>query len=150
MRPQIRQALAATRACRCTMLPICPSAVLLASAQAQPGDAVLLSPACASMDMFRDYAHRAQVFIEAVQALAAGRRASAGGGHNGHGVRRPTRPSSPLRWQRAALAACSAGCTARRTSRSDVAARARGRYRVPQQSRAADARWAWTRRCFGW
>ena len=31
---------------------------------------MLLSPACASMDMFRDYAHRAQVFTEAVQALA--------------------------------------------------------------------------------
>jgi len=39
--------------------------------QAQPGDAVLLSPACASLDMFRNYAHRADVFVEAVQALAA-------------------------------------------------------------------------------
>ena len=39
--------------------------------QAQPGDAVLLSPACASLDMFRNYAHRAEVFVEAVQALAA-------------------------------------------------------------------------------
>lgn len=37
---------------------------------AQPGDAVLLSPACASLDMFRDYAHRAQVFVDAVRALA--------------------------------------------------------------------------------
>jgi len=42
-----------------------------AFAQAQPGDAVLLSPACASLDMFRDYAHRADVFIAEVQALAA-------------------------------------------------------------------------------
>ena len=41
--------------------------------QAQPGDAVLLSPACASLDMFRNYAHRAEVFVEAVQALAADR-----------------------------------------------------------------------------
>jgi UDP-N-acetylmuramoylalanine--D-glutamate ligase len=41
--------------------------------QARPGDAVLLSPACASLDMFRDYAHRAQVFTDAVQALAAER-----------------------------------------------------------------------------
>lgn len=45
-------------------------AVQLASAQAREGDAVLMSPACASMDMFRDYAHRAQVFVAAVQELA--------------------------------------------------------------------------------
>ncbi|MFW9611362.1 MAG: UDP-N-acetylmuramoyl-L-alanine--D-glutamate ligase [Fluviibacter sp.] len=37
--------------------------------QAQPGDTVLLSPACASLDMFRNYAERAQVFIDAVQTL---------------------------------------------------------------------------------
>jgi UDP-N-acetylmuramoylalanine--D-glutamate ligase len=29
---------------------------------------VLLSPACASLDMFRNYAHRAEVFVAAVQA----------------------------------------------------------------------------------
>lgn len=45
-------------------------AVQQAAWQAQPGDAVLMSPACASLDMFRDYAHRAQVFVEAVRALA--------------------------------------------------------------------------------
>ncbi len=38
--------------------------------QAQPGDAVLLSPACASLDMFRNYGHRAEVFASAVQSLA--------------------------------------------------------------------------------
>ena len=43
-------------------------AVKLASARANPGDAVLLSPACAIFDMFKDYAHRAEVFREAVQA----------------------------------------------------------------------------------
>ena len=37
---------------------------------AQPGDAVLLSPACASYDMFRSYVHRAEVFVQAVLQLA--------------------------------------------------------------------------------
>ncbi len=45
-------------------------AVQIASAQAQAGDAVLLSPACASFDMFKDYAHRAEVFRQAVQIYA--------------------------------------------------------------------------------
>ena len=44
-------------------------AVRQASALAQGGDAVLLSPACASFDMFRNYAHRAEVFVTAVHAL---------------------------------------------------------------------------------
>ena len=48
-------------------------AVELAAGQAQQGDAVLLSPACASMDMFKDYAHRAQVFCQAVEQLAEAR-----------------------------------------------------------------------------
>ncbi|GBG15363.1 UDP-N-acetylmuramoylalanine--D-glutamate ligase [Novimethylophilus kurashikiensis] len=44
-------------------------AVQLASQVAQQGDAVLLSPACASFDMFRNYAHRAEVFVQAVRQL---------------------------------------------------------------------------------
>jgi UDP-N-acetylmuramoylalanine--D-glutamate ligase len=39
--------------------------------QARSGDAVLLSPACASLDMFRNYAHRAEVFVNEVQAMVA-------------------------------------------------------------------------------
>ena len=46
------------------------AAVELAARQAQTGDAVLMSPACASFDMFDNYGHRAQVFCDAVQALA--------------------------------------------------------------------------------
>ena len=48
-------------------------AVKRAAALALPGDAVLLSPACASFDMFRNYEHRAQVFIAAVRAMEAGK-----------------------------------------------------------------------------
>ncbi len=44
-------------------------AVHQSSGLAQRGDAVLLSPACASFDMFRNYAHRAEVFIAAVRGL---------------------------------------------------------------------------------
>ena len=49
------------------------SAVEQASQIANSGDMVLLSPACASFDMFKDYAHRAQVFVDAVNELAISR-----------------------------------------------------------------------------
>lgn len=52
------------------LAPTLEQAVQWAAQCAQPGDQVLLSPACASFDMFRDYQHRAQVFVQAVQALA--------------------------------------------------------------------------------
>jgi UDP-N-acetylmuramoylalanine--D-glutamate ligase len=45
-------------------------AVKRASAQALTGDAVLMSPACASFDMFDNYEHRAHLFVQAVQDLA--------------------------------------------------------------------------------
>ena len=47
------------------------AAVHIAKTLAEAGDAVLLSPACASFDMFRNYEHRAQVFVEAVKAMEA-------------------------------------------------------------------------------
>ena len=57
-----------------TMVPIVRAgdmveAVRSAAALASPGDAVLLSPACASFDMYRDYEHRAKAFAEAVDTL---------------------------------------------------------------------------------
>lgn len=44
--------------------------VRAAFAFAQPGDAVLLSPACSSLDMFRDYKHRGEEFVSAVERFA--------------------------------------------------------------------------------
>ena len=69
--PLIRAALASTSA-PVTLMDAAsmPEAVQLAQQHAKAGDAVLMSPACASFDMFDNYEHRAHVFCEAVQALA--------------------------------------------------------------------------------
>lgn len=70
--PVIRAAIADTG----VALIDCPTledAVNTAGELAQEGDAVLLSPACASFDMFKDYAHRAEVFVDAVRELGLSR-----------------------------------------------------------------------------
>ena len=66
--PLIRKALAATGVAieRASSIQ---ETVRRAAAIARPGDAVLLSPACASFDMFRDYRHRGEAFAAAVKAL---------------------------------------------------------------------------------
>jgi UDP-N-acetylmuramoylalanine--D-glutamate ligase len=58
--------------------PTLDAAVALARALAEPGDAVLLAPACASFDMFSSYADRGRRFVQAVQQLAAKEGAEAG------------------------------------------------------------------------
>jgi UDP-N-acetylmuramoylalanine--D-glutamate ligase len=47
-----------------------PEAVHQAAQRARSGDAVLMSPACASFDMFTGYEHRARVFCDTVLAMA--------------------------------------------------------------------------------
>ena len=77
----------------------------------RPGDAVVLSPACSSFDMFRDYAHRGEVFAAAVAALA-------GGGASESGVRggpdacddEPERAPGALPGPAAARSAIRCGC----------------------------------------
>ncbi|MDO4877983.1 MAG: UDP-N-acetylmuramoyl-L-alanine--D-glutamate ligase [Neisseria sp.] len=66
--PQIRRDLAVSgvRLVDCASME---EAVRTAYGLAREGDAVLLSPACASFDMFKGYAHRAQVFAQAFAAL---------------------------------------------------------------------------------
>jgi UDP-N-acetylmuramoylalanine--D-glutamate ligase len=71
-RDRVAMALAAT-------VPVVPcdslrAAVEGALARAQPGDTVLLAPACSSFDMFRDYAERGRAFKDEVRRLAETRR----------------------------------------------------------------------------
>jgi UDP-N-acetylmuramoylalanine--D-glutamate ligase len=56
--------------CRTQRAASLPEAVRLARAAARRGDTVLLSPACASLDMFKDYAHRGDTFAQAVRQMA--------------------------------------------------------------------------------
>lgn len=66
-RDQLAKVLAGEVPCR--FADSMEEAVALAAALAQPGDNVLLSPACASFDMFKGFAHRGEVFAEAVRRL---------------------------------------------------------------------------------
>jgi len=67
--PLIREALADTGVSLLDASSM-DDAVVQSNRAAHAGDAVLLSPACASFDMFKDYAHRAQCFVDAVRNLA--------------------------------------------------------------------------------
>ncbi|MDE1183199.1 UDP-N-acetylmuramoyl-L-alanine--D-glutamate ligase [Paraburkholderia sp.] len=70
--PQIRAALADTGIALADYATL-EEATRAATTLAEPGDAVLLSPACASLDMFKNYAHRAAVFRSTVEDIAAER-----------------------------------------------------------------------------
>jgi len=70
--PRIRAALESTGIAMNEQATL-EAATRAATALAQPGDVVLLSPACASFDMFRNYGHRAAVFRDTVEEIAAER-----------------------------------------------------------------------------
>ncbi len=70
--PLLQQALAVSAPV--TMVASLEEAVNIAATQALPGDLVLLSPACASFDMFSGYAQRGELFCALVQQLAGQRR----------------------------------------------------------------------------
>lgn len=67
----------------CALVSSLLEAVTVAAKKAAPGDVILLSPACSSLDQFRSYQHRGEVFRQAVHALATPTRGGrAFGDHN--------------------------------------------------------------------
>jgi UDP-N-acetylmuramoylalanine--D-glutamate ligase len=77
-RAKLREQLAG--ACPLEEAPTLEAAVRRGAEIARPGETVLLSPACASFDMFRDFEHRGEMFRQAVRDLAA---PGSGGQHAG-------------------------------------------------------------------
>jgi hypothetical protein len=63
----------------CALADSLEEAVFKAAGNALPGDVVLLSPACSSFDMFRNYQHRGEVFCQAVESWRCNIRSSSGG-----------------------------------------------------------------------
>jgi UDP-N-acetylmuramoylalanine--D-glutamate ligase len=66
-----RMGAAIEAACEVSYASSMEEAVAAARREARPGDTVMLSPACASLDMFRDYAHRGDAFAAAVRGGVA-------------------------------------------------------------------------------
>ena len=136
--PLIRAVLRADRRARCWTPRSMEQAVRAgARSSAHAGDAVLMSPACASFDMFRNYPHRAEVFRAAVQALADEAGARAGG---------RTRMTPGRRCFAAVAAAWRARDVPVRLGRRAAARRRRRRGCRASTRRCCGSRW----RCWPW
>ncbi|MCL2120672.1 MAG: UDP-N-acetylmuramoyl-L-alanine--D-glutamate ligase [Clostridiales bacterium] len=82
-RNRIKEALQTCGFSHFQMVGSIEEAVEACHAQAKPGDLVLLSPACSSLDMFGSYEERGRAFKEAVRSLTPSAYRDGEGGHNG-------------------------------------------------------------------